>query len=131
MDTNNYARLTNMLKHRCSQLLRRLGILKTQRSAAGQQELDHEVRQMSLYCTPTCLFCLRVRFLIRKLSLKIQIKNVLTSMDAQRELLEQGGRSMVPCLCVQQSDGTRTWMYESADINHYLRQQFDPKSNNI
>lgn len=113
-----------MFKYLWLQLARWLGIGKTERSADGQQEIDNKTRHLSLYCAPTCVFCLKVRLLIRRLNLKIQIKNVQTSMDAHRELVAHGGRSMVPCLCIQQSDGTRKWMYESSDINRYLRRQF-------
>lgn len=120
-----------MLKHFWLKLAQWLGITKLVRGAAWQQEIDNQTRHLSLYCAPTCLFCLKVRLLVRRLNLKIEIKNVLTSMGAHRELAEQGGRSMVPCLCIEQSDGTRSWMYESSDINRYLRRQFGHESNDL
>ena len=117
-----------MFKSLWLQLARLSRFCKTERSAKRQQEIDNQTRHLSLYCAPTCVFCLKVRLLIRKLNLKIQIKNVLTSMDAQQELIEQGGRPMVPCLCIQRSDGTREWLYESSDINHYLRRKFNQQT---
>lgn len=103
---------------------RLLGFEKLIRSPDLQQEVDAQTRHLSLYCTPTCVFCLKVRLLIRSLNIKIDIKNILISAQAQKELLEQGGRSMVPCLSILQSDGSRRWMYESSDINRYLYQRF-------
>ena len=46
-------------------------------------------------------------------------------MDAQArdELVAGGGRATVPCLRIEQPDGTYEWMYESRDIVAYLAEQ--------
>jgi len=103
---------------------RLLGFGKLIRSPAVQREVDAKTRHLYLYWSPTCIFCLKVRLLIRSLSIKIEIKNVLISARAQKELIEQGGRPMVPCLSILQPDGSRLWMYESSDINRYLYRHF-------
>ena len=42
----------------------------------------------------------------------------------QRELIEQGGQYMVPCLRIEKEDGTAQWLYESTDIIRYLTERF-------
>ena len=80
--------------------------------------------QLTLYHFTTCPFCLRVRMAIKQLGLKIQHKNIHQDGDAHAELLAGGGRGMVPCLRIDPPDGEPTWMYESADIVHFLRDSF-------
>jgi len=36
-------------------------------------------------------------------------------------LIQGGGKTQVPCLRIEQSDGSVEWMYESNDIIRYLR----------
>lgn len=75
---------------------------------------------LTLYHSPTCLFCLRVHAAARSLGLQIAGRNILTEPGARRELIQGGGFGMVPCLKIEGPEAT-TWLYESADIIRYLR----------
>jgi glutathione S-transferase len=46
-------------------------------------------------------------------------------MEAGRraELIAGGGKGQVPCLRIETDDGNVRWLYESADIIAYLREQ--------
>ncbi len=79
---------------------------------------------LTLYQFTTCPFCLRVRHAIHKLGIDVAMKNTHKSAEAKQELLAGGGRTMVPCLRIENEGGEPTWMYESADIVAYLKQHF-------
>jgi glutaredoxin len=94
------------------------------RTAARQQQVDLECRQLALYQFRTCPFCIKVRQEIRRLSLDIQ------HLDAQRderhrdELARGGGQLKVPCLRITDASGASQWLYESGKIIDYLRGRF-------
>lgn len=90
-----------------------------ERSAEAQAKLDAATSAMSLYQFETCPFCIKVRRAIKRLALKIEIR------DAKKPaiwevLVREGGQDQVPCLRIVEKDGKVTWMYESSDINAYL-----------
>jgi glutathione S-transferase len=76
--------------------------------------------QYTLYQYDSCPFCHRVRRFIAERGIPVAIRDTLRDPQARRELIEGGGRSMVPCLRIER-DGEVTWMYESLDIIDYLR----------
>ncbi len=78
---------------------------------------------LSLYQLPTCLFCWRVRFAAWRMGLSLPMKNLMLSPAAHRELVSEGGRMQVPCLRIEEAGRVR-WLYESADIIHYLKKRF-------
>ncbi|QOL25564.1 glutathione S-transferase N-terminal domain-containing protein [Thalassotalea sp. LPB0316] len=96
---------------------------RPKRSAQEQAELDNKTRHLSLYQLPACPFCVKVRRAIKRQGLTISLKNIHDS-DNLETLVSQGGKRTVPCLRIEQADGSATWMYESNDIIHYLDQQF-------
>ncbi|GIS19401.1 MAG: hypothetical protein CM15mP120_13170 [Pseudomonadota bacterium] len=51
-------------------------------------------------------------------------RDTLRDPEAYRELLQGGGRGMVPCLRIERGDEVE-WMYESMDIIRYLDAQFE------
>lgn len=51
------------------------------------------------------------------------MKDTLHDVAAYRELIQKGGRSMVPCLRIQQDNGNEIWLYESLAIIDYLDTQ--------
>lgn len=98
-----------------------LGRGKWQRTEAQQQALNRAMAGMALYHFPSCPFCIKTRMAIRRLGLKLELKNINQDPQAHRALLEGGGRTTVPCLRID--DGAEViWMYESADIIRYLNQ---------
>lgn len=93
-----------------------------QRSSEQQKIVDHECKKYSLYQFNTCPFCVKVRRMIHKLNLKIDLKDALQP-DIEKELIEGAGKRKVPCLRIQHPDRVE-WMYESSDINAYLEKIF-------
>lgn len=91
-----------------------------QRSAEEQAVLDQATKGMSLYQFEACPFCVKVRRAIKRLNLNISLKNAKSDCQAQEDLLRGGGKSKVPCLRIDQEDGSSQWMYESSDIITFL-----------
>ena len=89
-----------------------------------QQKLDSETKNITLYQFRTCPFCIKVKRMIRRLSLNIEMRDAQFDEKAREELLAQGGKVMVPCLKIVDDKGEETWMYESEMINDYLNQRF-------
>jgi glutaredoxin len=94
---------------------------------AEQGRVDLLCRQLALYQFKTCPFCIKVRQEMRRLSLKIELRDAQHNAENRDALLSQGGSAKVPCLRISAADGSVTWMYESKDIIAHLRQQFGPK----
>lgn len=79
---------------------------------------------LALYYYETCPFCMRVLRALDVLGVELDLRNVRREPAYRRELIEGGGQSMVPCLRIDNPDGSTTWMYESADIIDYLTRRF-------
>lgn len=94
------------------------------RSAEAQQTIDAQTANLALYQYKTCPFCIKVRRTINELSLNIEIRDVQTDVEHREALREGGGKVQVPCLRISNDDDTTTWLYESDDINRYLRDRF-------
>lgn len=76
--------------------------------------------QYQLFKTDTCGFCYRVRSFLQEKNIQVPVRDINQDQEAFRELLAGGGRSMVPCLRIESSDGGVSWMYESMDIMNYM-----------
>ncbi|MGD8711056.1 MAG: glutathione S-transferase N-terminal domain-containing protein [Ectothiorhodospiraceae bacterium] len=85
---------------------------------------SEQTGDLTLYYSDFCGFCVRVLQVIDRLGISVELKNVVTEPAYRRELAEGGGKRMVPCLRIRQNSGDDYWMYESADIIHYLVQRF-------
>lgn len=94
-----------------------------QRSAQGQAQVARETAALSLYQFQACPFCVKTRRAMHRLNLPIQLRDAKNDPQAREELLAGGGRVKVPCLRIDEAEGTR-WMYESNDIIAYLEQRF-------
>ena len=93
-----------------------------QRSAQGQAKVNAEAAQLSLYQFHACPFCVKTRRAMRRLNVPITLHDAKRDPEA-RALLAGGGKVKVPCLRIDDAQGTR-WMYESNDIIAYLEQRF-------
>ncbi|GGB79781.1 hypothetical protein GCM10011352_01800 [Marinobacterium zhoushanense] len=96
------------------------------RDDQAQAQVDTDCRSLTLYQFVTCPFCIKVRKEIHRLALPIGMANVQRDADARKALEQGGGRVKVPCLKIEHEDGRTEWVYESSDINNYLRQRFAP-----
>lgn len=94
------------------------------RTEAEQRIVDEQTKNLFLYHFPTCPFCLRVRRVIKQLKLDIELRDINRVSEYRTELITNGGRSTVPCLRIQDSEGNVQWMYESSDITRYLVERF-------
>lgn len=89
-----------------------------------QQEIDAQTDKLSLYQYAACPFCVKVRRAMKRNSLAIRTCDVNRSDTSREELLSGGGRLKVPCLKIEEEDGSVRWMYESSDIIDYLSSRF-------
>jgi len=76
-----------------------------------------------LYHKPWCPYCMRVFDVVRELGVRLEMRSTVCG-EGRRALIEGGGRSMVPCLRIEQADGSAHWLYESRHIAEYLRRRF-------
>lgn len=93
------------------------------RSAQGQAAVNTEAARLSLYQFHACPFCVKTRRAIHKLNAPIALRDAKGDPEAREQLLAGGGKVKVPCLRIDEADGTR-WMYESSEIIAYLEQRF-------
>lgn len=94
-----------------------------QRSVQGQATVNAEAAKLSLYQFHACPFCVKTRRAIHKLNAPITLRDAKGDAKAREQLLAGGGKVKVPCLRIDDAQGTR-WMYESNDIIAYLEQRF-------
>ena len=94
------------------------------RPAEQQQQVDKEAKHLTLYQFKTCPFCIKVKRMIKRLSLNIEMLDAQYDSRVREELLSQGGKISVPCLKITNEQGETIWMYESSEINQYLKQRF-------
>lgn len=97
---------------------------KGKRGAEKQAQVEQQLASYSLYQFHACPFCVKVRRQLRRLNLPMELRDAKAEGQHRTALLEQGGRIKVPCLRIDNADGTSQWLYESSDINAYLQQTF-------
>jgi len=95
-----------------------------ERSEAAQSEVDASSKQLTLYQFRTCPFCIKVRRAVKRLSLNISECDAQFDGDCRTALLQGGGAVKVPCLKIEEADGSVRWLYESDDIISYLQQRY-------
>ena len=61
---------------------------------------------------------------MKRLSLNIEIRDAQRDIANREALFLGGGTIKVPCLRITEADGEVRWLYESDDINDYLKQRF-------
>lgn len=91
-----------------------------------QQVTDAATAKMTLYQFNACPFCVKVRRQIRKFGLNIELRDAKNNPAFKQELLEQGGRHKVPCLRIDEGENNIKWLYDSNDINSFLKAEFSP-----
>lgn len=93
------------------------------RTPEKQAEVDAATRSLSLYQFEGCPFCVKVRRQIKRLGLKIELRDAQHDPQWREELIRNGGELQVPCLRIEENGSVR-WLYESSDINAYLVEKF-------
>lgn len=90
------------------------------RSLEAQKMIDEKTKNLALYQYHMCPFCVKVRRTMTRLNLHIELRDAKNNETFANELLQEGGKKQVPCLRIEQTDGTVNWMYESDTIIQYL-----------
>lgn len=96
-----------------------------ERSPVKQAQVNLQCHDLVLYELNACPFCVKVRRHMRRLNLNIERRDIGTSDEALKELLEGGKADQVPCLRITEKGNAR-WLYESSDIIAYLNERFAP-----
>jgi len=96
------------------------------RSAEEQARVDKASKQLALYQFSACPFCIKVRKEIARLGLNIETRNAQHDEQHRAALEAGGGQVKVPCLRIQQEDGSDRWLYESDEIKSWLQERFEP-----
>ena len=79
---------------------------------------------MALYQFKACPFCVKTRRAMKRLGLKIELRDARDNAQWRQQLLLEGGQVQVPCLYIPEDGAAGRWMYESGDIIDYLEQRF-------
>ena len=77
-----------------------------------------------LYESRGCPFCIRVRRFLDGIGETVEFRDTM-NREHLLELVQATGRQMVPCLKIEESDGSIRWLHESADIVVYLQDHFE------
>ena len=85
----------------------------------SQQAIDKKTENFSLYQLNACPFCVKVRRSMKRKNLNIQLRDIKQD-NHNNDLLDNGGKRTVPCLRIDNSDGSSQWMYESKVFVAYL-----------
>ncbi|WP_372988064.1 glutaredoxin family protein [Marinobacter sp.] len=96
------------------------------RSAEEQARADEASKDLALYQFKACPFCIKVRKEIARLGLNIETRDAQHDPEHRAALEAGGGRIKVPCLKIQQEDGSERWLYESDEIKAWLQERFEP-----
>jgi len=95
-----------------------------QRTEDVQAAINKQTKSITLYQYKACPFCVKVRRTMKRQSLPIETRDAKRCATAKEELLAGGGKLKVPCLKIDDGEGTISWMYESKDIIGYLENRF-------
>ena len=82
------------------------------------------IQGLSLYQYDSCPYCARVRSVLDRLGLEIELRDVLMEPEHSRDLIEATGRRTVPVLRIETAEGEVSWMPESAEIIRYVQERF-------
>lgn len=89
------------------------------REAELQQVIDASTANFSLYQLNACPFCVKVRRNVKRQNMTIELRDIKQAQHLD-DLMTNGGKRTVPCLRIDNNDGTSQWMYESKAIVAYL-----------
>ncbi|WP_293264759.1 glutaredoxin [Neptunomonas sp.] len=82
---------------------------------------QENIKSLSLYHYQSCPFCAATRKVIQQTGVEIEQRDVQRQPQHRAALIKGGGKPQVPCLLIEKENGKHLWLYESSDINHFLR----------
>lgn len=92
------------------------------RTPEDQAKVQATLEGLSLYQLFSCPFCIKTRRAMHRLNIDIKVNDIGQNMEHRNALKEGGGRTMVPCLRIDENNQTR-WLYESDDIIAFLEKR--------
>tara|TARA_B100000902_G_C26859384_1_gene692268 strand:- start:174 stop:539 length:366 start_codon:yes stop_codon:yes gene_type:complete len=95
------------------------------RDKKEQKMMDAKTAKMSLYQFNACPFCVKVKRQLRKHSLNIELRDAKNNIHHKEELIREGGKHKVPCLRIEDDTLGIKWLYESDQINLYLKEKLE------
>jgi glutaredoxin len=93
-----------------------------ERNPEQQKKLDEKMKSFTLYQFETCPFCVKVRRAMKRMGLKIELRDIKKVPSYAEELLKKGGQLQAPCLKISNPNGSVRWLYESNDIIAFLEE---------
>jgi len=91
------------------------------RTVEEQTKVDAKTNRLSLYQLPACPFCVKVRRTIKREGLTIELRNINQKNNYKEELINQGGKRVVPCLRIEKENGEVQWLYDSNEVIVHLQ----------
>ena len=79
-----------------------------------------KIKNHQLFYFDTCPFCVKVRFAMWKMGIKVRLKDIMFSNTNKSELIAGGGKKQVPCLRIENANDVK-WLYESDAIIDYFQ----------
>ncbi len=86
-------------------------------------EEPRRVEGLALYHFEGCPFCSRVRSVLGRLALEVELRDIQRDPRRRAELVEATGRATVPCLRIEEAAAAR-WLHESTDIVRWLEGRY-------
>ncbi len=96
---------------------------KLKRTKAAQQQVEKDLKELTLYQFFACPFCIKTRRAMYKMNLPIVKRSVSVGSPYRDEMLQGGGKIQSPCLRIETGEEVK-WLYESSEIIKYLQQRF-------
>nr|WP_297348535.1 glutathione S-transferase N-terminal domain-containing protein [uncultured Glaciecola sp.] len=96
---------------------------KLKRTKEAQQQVEKDLKELTLYQFFACPFCIKTRRAMYKMNLPIVKRSVSGGSPYRDELFQGGGKVQSPCLRIEKDDEVK-WLYESSEIIKYLQQRF-------
>jgi glutaredoxin len=98
------------------------------RDPREQAKIDAMTSRYVLYQYESCPYCVKVRKIMKKRALNIELRDVLRVERYRNELISHGGEFKVPCLKYIDDSGQIQWLYESSKIIDFLAEKFTLQS---
>lgn len=90
---------------------------------AQRDQMERESRRMHLYYVRTCPSSISVRRHCQRMGLRVVEKDVQKVNTYRHELVNGGGEHRVPCLRIDEEQGSR-WVYSPEAIKDFLNNRF-------
>lgn len=84
-----------------------------------------EIKNLKLYMREGCGFCVMVMREMNRLGMDVPLNNIWQDESHNQSLIKHTGRTSVPVLYYEDTQGQGHWMPESIEIIYFLRKHFE------